>query len=96
MSYAQQTKDFPAFSDYEVLPVMGLDENNNPVKPEDENGQALQMVPCDTAEDLDYVLCWSVYGRMPGYGVDCLADYKTLEEAESAERVLNELLNLKQ
>lgn len=94
MSYAANTKQMPEFTDFEVQAVMGLDENNNPVKPEDEAGQHLQIVPCDSEEDKQYLLCWSVYGRMVGMGVDCLADYGTEEEARSAEETLYKLLKL--
>lgn len=94
MSYAVTTKYMPHFTDFEVQPVMGLDENNNPVKPENEAGQHLQIVPCDSEEDKKYLLCWSVYGCMVGAGVDCLADYETEEEARGAEDMLYKLESL--
>ena len=56
-----------AFDGYEVHGVREFDEGGN---------KWCEQVPDDGA------LFWSLYGHIPGEGVDCIGDFKTRQHAE--------------
>lgn len=75
------------FDNFEVMPVIALDEDNAviPVR----FLQSVAVVSREPANDDDTeIACWSVYGHLPEGGVECVADCPTLE---LADRVLNAL-----
>ena len=55
------------FDGYEIHGVREFDEGN---------GKFCEQVPDEEAE------FWSLYGHIPGEGVECIGDYKTREHAE--------------
>jgi len=55
------------FDDYEVHGVREFDDGH---------GRYCEQVPDEQAE------FWSLYGHIPGQGVDCIGDFKTREHAE--------------
>ncbi|MBL1153138.1 MAG: hypothetical protein HND43_10455 [Armatimonadetes bacterium] len=77
----------PQFDNYEIKPVVALDEDNGviPVR-------LLQSVPVvsrEPAGDEDTeIACWSIYGRLPGGGVECVADCPTAEFAQLVAEAL--------
>lgn len=77
----------PQFDNYEIKPVVALDEDNGviPVR-------LLQSVPVvsrEPAGDEDTeIACWSIYGRLPSGGVECVADCPTAEFAQLVAEAL--------
>jgi hypothetical protein len=55
------------FDDYEIHGVRELDDGN---------GRYCEQVPDDQAES------WSLFGHVPGQGLDCIGDFETREHAE--------------
>lgn len=61
---------------YELHPVVGLDQDNNPTQDES------KIVGYDQCEENDPdLLYWSVYGHIPTGGISCIADCRSKEEA---------------
>jgi hypothetical protein len=57
----------PRFDAYEIHGVREFDDGN---------GKYCEQVPDATAE------FWSLYGHIPGAGIDCIGDFRTREHAE--------------
>ncbi|MDX1968864.1 MAG: hypothetical protein SFV23_16940 [Planctomycetaceae bacterium] len=58
------------FDNYEITPCRRFEEPDQP-------GQ--HYFECCEPEDAD---TWSLYGHIPGQGVECIADFQTREHAE--------------
>jgi hypothetical protein len=56
-----------AFDLYEIHGIKEYDESNNPW--------------CEQVSD-DEADFWSLFGHIPGQGLDCIGDFKTREHAE--------------
>lgn len=77
----------PQFDNYEIRPVVALDEDNCVIPL-----RLLHSVPVVSrepagCEDTE-IACWSIYGHLPGGGVECVADCPTEEFAQHVSEAL--------
>ena len=70
------------YDTYEIHPCVLLDDNANgtPVRNDDPTGVSYEQ--CE--EDDPNIAIWSVYGHIPGQGLESISDHPTKEEAQIA------------
>ena len=71
---------YAKYDAFEIHPCLLLDANNNPVKNDDPMGISYDQ--CD--EDDPNLAVWSVYGHIPGQGIESISDHPTKEAAQIA------------
>ena len=65
---------------YEIHPCLLLDANGNPVLQGDPTGVSYEQ--CQESDP--NIAIWSVYGHIPGLGLESISDHPTKAEAEKA------------
>jgi len=68
------------YDTYEIHPCLLLDANGKPVKNDDPKGVSYEQ--CQ--EDDPHIAVWSVYGHIPGQGLESISDHPTKEAAQIA------------
>lgn len=66
------SQDFKPFDNYEISPCVRLNDEGQP----DPNGNTFEA--CEPHE----AHCWTLYGHIPGEGVEAIGDFASREDAE--------------